>query len=118
MFNNASVLYRFTDITCLSDNAVNGRQQSFYVFHLLCHLFPRLKEPKLFMFSCMSCFPDQWSFLHPFGTFLLVQFMDFDAKTEYSIPVEALVLLKFHLLSSFPSFECAFCYELAQLEMK
>lgn len=122
MFNNSSVLHRFIDIICLPVNAFNERQWSFYVFYLLCHLFPRLKEPKLFMFSCMSCFLDQWLFLPPFGTFHSRSLMDFDAKTEHSIPVEALILLKLLdfisiFYSSSPSFEHAFYYELASLEI-
>lgn len=49
--------------------------------------------------------------------------MELDAKTEYSIPVEALVLLKLlYFLSIFysssSSFEYAFYYELAPLGTK
>lgn len=75
------------------------------------------------MFSCMSCFLGQWLFLHPFGTFHSGRFVVLDAKTVYSVLVEPLMLLKLlYFLSIFysfsPSFEYAFYYELAQVEIK
>lgn len=92
------------------------------VFYLLCHLFPRLKNFKPFMFPCMSCFLGLCLALHPFDTFYSTVSVEIDAKTEYSIPVEALTFLKllcflliFHTLS--PSLKGGFYHKLAPLGM-